>query len=429
MLKNSKILDFDELIEINPEHLWIKFSAQEREAAWNQMVSQNYQNDNATYRAFLNRLCLNTFLKWLEDEPELRAKFQIPTPSDNLDNQWKFVNGIDFNFNSNSNLNPNSNSNHARLVLIPSEQSIANEFRIPQEWVDIPNWAGNYYLAVQLNLEENWLRIWGFISHEQVLKKAQYDSIDRTYCIENCDLIADIDVVWIAGEICPLHKPQTKSLASLSEVRAKAIIEDLSKTDAYSPRLHVSFAEWGAILASPKYRSILYNQRTKHWQVNLMDNTQKTVQNLSLWFENIFDGGFRPLDDLLSLNDTVACKFRSDSVLNEVYVKGAKLIDLGMQLESNTVALLIGLSPQVDNKVGIRVQLYPASGETYLPDNIQLALLSESGTTLQSVESRSYDNYIQLKRFKLPLGKNFSIQVACKEVKIKEDFVLEGLVC
>ncbi|MEL7245838.1 MAG: DUF1822 family protein, partial [Cyanobacteria bacterium J06573_2] len=160
MLKNSKILDFDELIEINPEHLWIKFSAQEREAAWNQMVSQNYQNDNATYRAFLNRLCLNTFLKWLEDEPELRAKFQIPTPSDNLDNQWKFVNGIDFNFNSNSNLNPNSNSNHARLVLIPSEQSIANEFRIPQEWVDIPNWAGNYYLAVQLNLEENWLRIW-----------------------------------------------------------------------------------------------------------------------------------------------------------------------------------------------------------------------------------------------------------------------------
>lgn len=437
MLKNSTMLTFDELIEINPEHLWMEFSVQEREAAWNQTVSHNHQIDSATYRAFVNRLCLNTFLKWLEDEPELRAKFQIPIMSHNLDSQWKFVNGIDLTFNLNCNLtsnlnlnlNPNSNSNHARLVLIPSEQSIPTEFRIPQEWVDIPNWAANYYLPVQLNIEEGWLRIWGFISHEQVQKKAQYDFIDRTYCIENRDLISDIDVMWIAGEICPLHQPQTKLLSSLSEIKAKEIIDKLSKPNVYSPRLHVSFAQWGAILASPKYRSILYNRRTKHWQVNLMENTQKTVQNLNLWFENIFDGGFRSLDDFLSLRDTAAFKFRSDSVLNEVCVKGAKLIDLGMQLESNSVALLIGLSPQIDNKVGIRVQLYPASGETYLPDSIQLTLLSESGTTLQSVESRNYDNYIQLKRFKLPLGKNFSIQVARKEIKIKEDFVLERLVC
>lgn len=420
MLNNSKMLDFDELIEINPEHLWMEFSIQEREAAWNQTVGHNYQNDSVTYRAFLNRLCLNTFVKWLEEEPELLTKFQIPIPSNNLDSQWKFVNGIDFNL--------NFNSNHARLVLIPSEQSLPTEFRIPQEWVDIPNWAANYYLAVQLNIEEGWLRIWGFISHEQVQQKAQYDSIDRTYCVENRDLIADIDVMWLAGEMCPLYKPQTKLLPSLSEVEAKEIIDKLTDSNAYSPRLHVKFAEWGAILASEKYRSILYNQRTKNWQVNLMENTQKAVQNLSLWFENIFDGGFRPVDDLFNLSDTAALKFRSDSVLNEVYVKGAKLIDLGMQLESNSVALLIGLSPQIDNKVGVRVQLYPASGETYLPDSIQLALLSESGTTLQSVESRSYDNYIQLKRFKLPLGKNFSIQVAHNEIKIKEDFVLEGLV-
>ena len=71
MLNNSKMLNFDELIEINPEHLWMEFSIQEREAAWNQTVGHNYQNDSVTYRAFLNRLCLNTFVKWLEEEPEL----------------------------------------------------------------------------------------------------------------------------------------------------------------------------------------------------------------------------------------------------------------------------------------------------------------------------------------------------------------------
>ncbi|MEO0686750.1 MAG: DUF1822 family protein, partial [Cyanobacteria bacterium J06649_11] len=315
-----------------------------------------------------------------------------------------------------------------RLVLVPSEQSVPTEFRIPQEWVDIPSWTANYYLAAQLNIEEGWLRIWGFISHEQV-RVAQYDSIDRSYCVNNDDLIADIDILWTALEVCPFRKPQVKTLPNLSEVQAQEIIEKLTQANVYSPRLHIIFPQWGAILASEKHLHVLYNQNIKRLQANLMDNTQRVVSNLSLWFENVFDGGFRAVDDLLSLADTRAFQFRSDSVFNEVCVKGAKLIDLGMQLESSSVALLIGLSPQIDNKVGIRVQLYPASGETYLPDSIQLSLLSESGNTLQSVESRSYDNYIQLKRFKLPLGKNFSIEVARKDIKIKENFVLEGLPC
>ncbi len=417
MLNNSEILQFDELMQIYPEHLWINFSDAERETALSQIVNNNSLNNAVANRLFVNRLCLDTFAKWLEDEPDLREQFKIPTPFQELNRQWQFVNGFDVNF------------GQTRLVVVPTEQSLPTEFRIPQEWVDIPNWAANYYLALQINVEQGWLRVWGFISHEQVREKAQYDSIDKTYCVSNHDLIADIDIIWIAKELYRLRRPKVKALPSLSEIRAKEIIDKLSKSNVYSPRLYVDFAEWGAILAYDKYRSILYRQKLKCLQFNLMNNTQKAVHNLSLWFENVFDGGFSSVDDLFSLGDTKAFQFRSDSVLNEVCVKGAKLIDLGMQLESSSVALLIGLLPQVDNKVGIRVQLYPGSGETYLPDSVQLALLSESGITLQSVESRSYDNYIQLKRFKLPLGKNFSIQVARKEIKIKEDFVVGAIGC
>ena len=415
------MLKFDDFREIHPEYLWIEFSAKEREIAWQQAVNNNLkkfdqnQNDAASHRAFVNRLCLNAFVKWLEDEPDLIEKFHIPNLSEDLYQQCEFVNGIDLNFDG------------SRLVLVPNEQSNPTEFRIPQEWVDIPNWAANYYLSVQLNVEEGWLRIWGFISHQQIREKAQYDSIDRTYCVSNRDLIADIDIMWIARELCTLEQPQVQTLPSLSESQAKQIIEQLSKRTVYSPRLQIKFAEWAAILTSQKYRAILYSQRIKHSQVNLMENAQEIVHDLGSWFENVFDRGWRSVDDFLGLTDTRTFQFRSDSVLNEVCVKGAKLIDLGMQLENKSVALLIGLSPQIDNKVGIRVQLYPASGETYLPDNIQLTLLSESGNALQSVESRSYDNYIQLKRFKLPLGKYFSIQVARNDIKIKENFVLEGL--
>ena len=417
MSNNSEMLQFENLIQIYPEHLWMKFSDEERETALSQIANNNRLNNAIANRLFVNRLCLNTFMKWFKDELDLREQFKIATAFQELNRQWEFVNGFDVNF------------GQTRLVIVPTEQSLPTEFRIPQEWVDIPNWAANYYLAAQLNVEEGWLRVWGFISHEQVREKAEYDSIDKNYCVSNRDLIADIDIIWIAEELYRLRKPQLKALPSLSEIRAKYIIDTLSKSNVYSPRLHLEFAEWGAILASDKYRSILYSQEIKSLQINLMENTQKAVINLSLWFENVFDGGFCSVDDLFSLGDTKAFQFRSDSVLNEVCVKGAKLIDLGMQLESSSVALLIGLLPQVDNKIGIRVQLYPAAGETYLPDSIQLALLSESGTTLQSVESRSYDNYIQLKRFKLPLGKNFSIQVARNEIKIKENFVIEAIGC
>lgn len=417
-MNNSHTLNFDDLTEIHPEYLWIEFSAKEREIAWQEAVNNNsktnYQNDAACHRAFVNRLCLNAFVKWLEDEPDLLEKFQIPQLCEDLYQVCEFVNGIDLNFDG------------FRLVLLPNEQSDPIEFRIPQEWVDISNWAANYYLSVQLNVEEGWLRICGFISHQEIRKKAQYDPIDRTYYVNNRDLIADINIMWVAQELCTLEQPQVETLPRLSETQAKQIIEQLSKPTVYSPRLHIEFTHWGAILASPKYRTILYNQRIKHSQINLMEKTETIVQNLSSWFDNLFDEGWRSVDDLLSLTDTKAFQFRSDSVLNEVCVKGAKLIDLGMQLESQSVALLIGLSPQVDNKVGIRVQLYPASGESYLPDKMQLTLLSESGNALQSVESRSYDNYIQLKRFKLPLGKYFSIQVAREGIKIKEDFLLES---
>ncbi|MGD1872304.1 MAG: DUF1822 family protein [Mastigocoleus sp.] len=420
------MLKINDWIEIYPEHLWLEVSASEQEALWRKSLANDYSNKSAHHRSFINDLCLNAFLKWLEDEPDLQKKLNIHKPSYNLYQRWEFVHGIEL------------ISNHNRLVIIPNEQDDIREFRIPQEWVDIHNWAANYYLAAQLNLEEEWLRIWGFVSYEKVRKKAQYDSIDRTYRVQQSDMIADIDIMWLTQELCATNlknsalattKPQLEPLPKLSEIQGIKVIEQLSKPTLYSPRLDIDFKVWGTILSSDKYQELLYEQRIKKSQGYVMENAHKIVQNLNLWYENIFSEGWQTVDELLNLADMKAFQFRSDSVLNEICVKGAKLIDLGLQLERKSVVLLIGLSPQIDSKVGVRVQLYPVSGETYLPASLKLSLLSESGKTIQSVESRSYDNYIQLRRFKLPLGKFFSIQVILKDVNIIENFILENFVC
>ena len=102
--------------------------------------------------------------------------------------------------------------------------------------------------------------------------------------------------------------------------------------------------------------------------------------------------------------------------------KRAKLIDLGMQLGNESFALLVTVTEDIDDKLGIAVQLHPMGERRYLPPNVKLALLSKAGKILQEVISRGQDNYIPLKPFKGETRKRFSIEVSLNDVKIKEHF-------
>ena len=164
-----------------------------------------------------------------------------------------------------------------------------------------------------------------------------------------------------------------------------------------------------------------------------------TRVNLSRWFENVFEAGWQSIEALLGTNqENLAFSFRSASELSEHQVKRAKLINLGLQLGSQSVALLValalakrdevppayGIAPEAEQKVGILVQVHPVGGETNLPPNLRLALLSEAGDILQDVQSRSQDNYIQLKRFRGSPGECFNIQVAFGDASMTETFVI-----
>ncbi len=149
----------------------------------------------------------------------------------------------------------------------------------------------------------------------------------------------------------------------------------------------------------------------------------KPSVTLSQWFENLFAAGWQSLDSLFGTESgNLAWGFRQSSELTQASVKGVKLIDLGMELESQPLTLLVGLIQEADDKVGIRIQLHPAAGETYLPANLQLILRAQSGKIIQEVRSRTQDNYIQLKRFKVAYGKSFSIQVVLDGVSVTEEF-------
>ncbi len=152
--------------------------------------------------------------------------------------------------------------------------------------------------------------------------------------------------------------------------------------------------------------------------------TDEVRISLSEWFQNRFEADWQSLKALLGTNtENLAYSFRSASELSGARVVRAKLIDMGLQLGSQAVALMVAITPEAEQKVGVLVQVHPALEETYLPANLRLGLLSKLGETLQEVRSRSQDNYIQLKRFRGLPGECFNIQVAFGDASVTEKFV------
>lgn len=152
-------------------------------------------------------------------------------------------------------------------------------------------------------------------------------------------------------------------------------------------------------------------------------NSVNTVV-ISQWFENLFVAGWQNLEALFA-GDTLnlALSLRSDPA-PEREVVGAKLIDWGVDLGGEAVTLLVALTKITDEQVGVRVQVRPVTGASYLPPNLVLAICSPTGETLREVRSRSLDDYIQLPRFQGVRGDRFQLRLTLNQVSLTEDLAI-----
>lgn len=208
-----------------------------------------FSNPHSRWNAHLNRLCLSAILPWLQEEYDSRSRVYPNLTT--LPSYWEFANGTAI------------SCGGMRLVFIPGEAIDLSELRVPQEWIDIPSWIADYYLAVQVEPDEGWVRIWGYATHEQLKTTGTYDSSDRTYSLDREDLIADINVLWVARQLCPDETTQAAiaPLSSLSLVQADNLLQRLSNASEIEPQLAIPFTLWGALLEHPGWRQKLYQQR------------------------------------------------------------------------------------------------------------------------------------------------------------------------
>jgi Protein of unknown function (DUF1822) len=356
-------------------------------------------NSTGVNNVQLNQLCLAKFKTWLTDRD---IPHQPSFSDDESSTIWDVVTGCAINIGK------------LRLILIPTENLDRSELRVPQEWVDLPNWGGDYYLGVQIDLDAQMMNIWGFVSHQTLKDRGQYSERDRTYSLDSDLLVNNLDLLWIAEELALAPRSIIPELPALSIERALELIQLLSQPSPYSPRLALDFAEWGAIVNNPTLRSQLYQTRIgRNAIVQTPAPTFRLVDWLQQEFTNALASGWE--------------SYRSVAVMSPAHnrtIERAKLIDLQVDLDCKTVVLLVGIIPEDGDRVRVIVRVHPAIGSRYLPPQLQLSYVDMEGNSLRTVTARTNDDYIQLPAYTCPIGMEFHLQLQLQNARSIERFIV-----
>lgn len=338
----------------DPLELYLEISPTAQNQAWQH--SQSFSTATSRYQAYLNQLCLNAVLPWLREEFAQKAH---PWPSiAALPSFWEVVNGTAVAIDG------------TRFILLPSETIDLSELRVPQEWIDIPSWVGDYYLAVQVEPDARWVRVWGYSTHQQLKTRGNYQASDRTYCLNSDHLIQDINVLWVARQLCPdeTTREALTPLATLPLVQAENLLERLGNPAITEPRLAVPFELWGALLEHGGTRGRLYQQRIRlpeQWSIQqwLRTGVSDLAQQIG-WRQIEFQQGF------------VGAKGTESADAKAVLSR--QLLIAGQQYELRVL-------PQGNSEEQIwRFELRNSSAGSLIPGGFKLRLLTED---LQAFEN------------------------------------------
>ena len=252
----------------NPTQLVLELSQDTIERAWKQ--SQNAGNDHSQWQKYLNQLALDTFLPWLQAEEDATARMGFDTPTQK--DIWEVVNGTLIDLDG------------AKIVLIPTEAEDLSELRVPQEWIDIPEWTADYYLAVQVSVDNSYVRIWSYATHQQLKERGNFSYSDRSYSLNEDELIGDLDVLWVARELCPNEATQAavEPIDTLADERAENLITRLGSQTELLPRLAVPFTTWAALIQNKDWcRRLAATRQGKNIKTPVMQWLKQGVNSIA----------------------------------------------------------------------------------------------------------------------------------------------------
>lgn len=359
------------------------------------------------WQAYLNQLCLQTVRPWLQEK--FQAQTVVKPQHTCFPGIWELVNGFALELSG----SPGSAQRTLRIVFLPAEAMDRSELRVPREWIDLPQWAGDYYVATEMDVEGQWIELWGYATHVAIKTQGMSVEGDRSYSLEAHHLIPDLNVLWVVHQLGA--EPTQAAIAPISPLppdQQTALVQQLGDRAIVLPRLEVPFEQWAALLTSDGALQQLCRARQGSPEIN------GPVQ-LGRWWQQLVDSvddGWRAVESLLGNEALPAYGFRQAQPLQE-RVQRVKSFSLNSGV---ILRLLMTLATEMDGRMVVQVQLLPNVGVAYLPENLQLSLLSSTDQVLQSVQSRDQDNLIQLQQFRCVGGTRFRVQVVAENSAASE---------
>lgn len=389
------------------DELYCNLSVEMQAQAWQQ--SRCHSNPIARNQAYLGYLCLQGFIQWVSERFEGDFHETRPYVND-LESLWEFIEGVPIALGGN------------KLVLIPSQTLSSDDLRVPQEWIDIPELRADYYVAVQVNLEDEeqncWMAVRGFVTNLELEKRATYTRNRRLYTLSPEDWHEDLSCLW--GTLGIYSAKPISPLPPMSYTAVKEAVRALSPAALRSPRLRLQlpFAQWGGLMANETWRKELYQQRIQPPALTQWFETQGSAIASELqaigWqlYHEVFGGS------------QLAPRFRRAPVETKAIVSRVKQLELGEE----AIALVIDLMEDTAGDLWIAPQLRPVNpGDRTqcLPPNLNLALLDDEGTTQVEVRSEIATNVLQFPQaFCSSPGTEFVISISLGNQTILEYFTI-----
>jgi hypothetical protein len=348
----------------------------------------------AQWNAYLNQICLDLCLQHFQAEIWHNA---VGMSDRQADQTWAFVNGSVITVGD------------QRLALIPSEAIDQTELEVAQEWIDIPSWAADYYLAVYITPDLQTLHIAGYATHQQIKQQGFLNSNSRSYQLDLELLTSDLNLLRLSVD--RYSSQQTRDaispLAPLPETQAQNLIQRLGTVTELLPRLEVPFTLWAALLEN--WHEQLYRQR--QGTANL-----SVVTRLGEWLQGQFNRAWQPAEQVLAV-ERIAMAARSDGSESSA-VDRVKVIAVG----DGQVGLWINLTPLDESEVRIDLQVHPIGDELYLPGDMELRLLSAEG--MEVIQARATITETIRLQFRARYDEAFQLEMTCNDHVVTEQFTL-----
>jgi hypothetical protein len=255
-----------------------------------------------------------------------------------------------------------------------------------------------------------------------------------------CADVADLQVAGVGRLECRPYAASQLANRSLNQIAPCPIPPEVWESrigyvvvqidDASPVATLLGFVEQAAVEALPLSQLQPPEELLDHVDRLLHPVTEASMQaltNLGQWLQNQFESGWQAVESLLTPEMQLAYNFRGEVAELNPAIRRAKVINVGTQPEVRLLLVLEIESTDAEQSTvqqsTVRLQVYPSDNQVYLPAEVRLTILDESGAVFLEAISRELDNYIQLELSGDP-GEQFSIQLRLGDETTTENFVM-----